>query len=666
MRGHLFVFCCFFFCFACEPEQTMPEEPLLTEVNISLDSADFQQIYDLKDRWERDSLLPYLSHRDPSYRAFAAAAFSDIIQPDYIDTLGRLVTDPIAEVRRAAVFSLGQSRSDRAVPYLMKTFELQDSLGIDPLVFKYALEAVGKCADSTYLPLLAGITTYQAGDTLLLEGQSLGMYEMTLRGFTDSGATDRIMNFLSDTLTPSSVRLIAAQYLASSDTGLEDYAEELKSVFALEEDPEIRMFLGQAIGATGVGAVDWIRRILRQEKDDRVRVQILRGIDPLPGHHRHQIITSLLRDRSEWVREIAADLLLQYGHASYADSYINWAFTQFSPEVTAKILAAGNRYVANARFHQMIEELIFQKINNTTDIYLKTEFVKAAGHHPETAMRLLNMTVSPSDKVLRTARTEALIMTLREGKRIPNAIRDFLIREWESGDRAAVSLISPVMADYPDVFSIVTDKEAAWKSVEEKLQLPEDVEAVIRLKQAYAKLFDEEYREDFYRQAGSYTHPVDWEEYGRWPGRPVARIQTSRGDIEIELWKEEAPGTVINFISLAESGYYEGIPFHRVVPNFVVQGGDPGGDGYGSMEYTIRTETFPGAFDASGWVGMASAGKDTESQQWFITHRPTLHLNGKYTRFGRLISGMEVLLDIKRGDLIKEIKIYNDEKDSSL
>lgn len=666
MRGRFFIFCCFFFCFACESEQAMPEEPLLTEVKISLDSADFQHIYDLKDRWERDSLLPYLSYRDPSYRVFAAAAFSDIIHPDYIDTLGRLVTDPIAEVRRVAVFSLGQSRSDRAVPYLMKTFELQDSLGIDPLVFKYALEAVGKCADSTYLPLLASISTYRAEDTLLLEGQCLGMYEMTLRGFADSRATDRIMSFLSDTLTPPSVRLIAAQYLASSDSGLEDYAEELKAVFASEEDPEIRMFLGQAIGSTGVGAVDWIRRTLRQERDDRVRVQILRGIDPLPNHQRHQLVSSYLRDRSEWVREIAADQLLQYGSASYADSYINWAFGQFSPEVTARILAAGNRYVGNARFHQMIQELIFQKINNTTDPYLKAEFVKAAGYHTETAMRLLNMTVPPSDKVLRTAKTEALILNTREEKRIPNAIRDFLIREWESGDRAAVSLISPVMADYPETFSIVTDKESAWKSVEEKLQLPKDVEAMIQLKQAYAKLFEKAYREDFYRQAGVYTHPIDWREYGRWSGRPKARIQTSRGNIEIELWKEEAPGTVINFISLAESGYYEGIPFHRVVPNFVIQGGDPGGDGYGSMEYTIRTETFPGAFDASGWIGMASAGKDTESQQWFITHRPTLHLNGKYTRFGRLISGMDVLLEIKRGDLIQEIKIFDDEKDSSL
>jgi cyclophilin family peptidyl-prolyl cis-trans isomerase len=90
----------------------------------------------------------------------------------------------------------------------------------------------------------------------------------------------------------------------------------------------------------------------------------------------------------------------------------------------------------------------------------------------------------------------------------------------------------------------------------------------------------------------------------------------------------------------------------------VIQGGGNRGDGYGSLDYTIRSELSPLYYDKSGIVGMASAGLHTESQQWFITLRPTLHLNGKYTQFARLTEGEDVLAMIRRGDKIESIKIY--------
>ena len=127
----------------------------------------------------------------------------------------------------------------------------------------------------------------------------------------------------------------------------------------------------------------------------------------------------------------------------------------------------------------------------------------------------------------------------------------------------------------------------------------------------------------------------------------------------LELWKEHAPGTVVNFVRLADSGYYENLPIHRVVPNFVVQGGCNRGDGYGSLDYTIRSEVGPGYFDQPGLIGMASAGLHTESQQWFVTFRPTPHLNGRYTIFGRITQNLDVLNEIRRGDLIMEVKIID-------
>ena len=122
----------------------------------------------------------------------------------------------------------------------------------------------------------------------------------------------------------------------------------------------------------------------------------------------------------------------------------------------------------------------------------------------------------------------------------------------------------------------------------------------------------------------------------------------------IRLFGEDAPNAVQNFVKLTEQGFYNGLTFHRVVPNFVIQGGCPRGDGWGWPGYTIRCE-INGKHYLTGIVGMALAGKDTGGSQFFITHSPQPHLDGRYTIFGEVVSGMDVVDRIERGDKILEI-----------
>lgn len=137
---------------------------------------------------------------------------------------------------------------------------------------------------------------------------------------------------------------------------------------------------------------------------------------------------------------------------------------------------------------------------------------------------------------------------------------------------------------------------------------------------------------------------------------PVAEITTSKGKIRFELLTADAPLTVANFIALAQKGYFNNILFHRVVPNFVVQGGDPRGDGNGGPGHQIRCEINMRPY-LRGSVGMALSGKDTGGSQFFICHSPQPHLDGGYTVFGQVISGMEVVDKIVRGDLIEKVTI---------
>jgi cyclophilin family peptidyl-prolyl cis-trans isomerase len=133
-----------------------------------------------------------------------------------------------------------------------------------------------------------------------------------------------------------------------------------------------------------------------------------------------------------------------------------------------------------------------------------------------------------------------------------------------------------------------------------------------------------------------------------------ATINTVRGPIRLELFGADAPITVWNFLSLARSGYYRNTRFHRVVPNFVAQDGDPRDDGNGGPGYAIRDEMNRHRYER-GAVGMALSGPDTGGSQYFITHSPQPHLDGHYTVFGRVVRGFDVLDKIVQGDLITKV-----------
>jgi len=139
---------------------------------------------------------------------------------------------------------------------------------------------------------------------------------------------------------------------------------------------------------------------------------------------------------------------------------------------------------------------------------------------------------------------------------------------------------------------------------------------------------------------------------------PHVFIETEKGTIEIELDVLDAPITAANFVTLARKGYFDGLTFHRVVPGFVIQGGDPRGDGDGGPGYTIRDELNQEPY-LRGTVGMALAWRDTGGSQFFITHSPQPHLDARYTVFGRVISGMEVIDAISQWDVITRIRVWD-------
>ncbi|HUU40004.1 MAG TPA: peptidylprolyl isomerase [Desulfatiglandales bacterium] len=135
-------------------------------------------------------------------------------------------------------------------------------------------------------------------------------------------------------------------------------------------------------------------------------------------------------------------------------------------------------------------------------------------------------------------------------------------------------------------------------------------------------------------------------------------IESPKGVIELELYPQSAPKTVNNFIFLAREGYYDGVSFHRVINDFMIQGGDPTGTGMGGPGYTFEDEVKGNPLThKKGVISMANAGPNTNGSQFFITHSPQPHLNGKHTVFGKVVSGQEVVDAIRQGDKIERVEI---------
>jgi peptidyl-prolyl cis-trans isomerase B (cyclophilin B) len=135
-------------------------------------------------------------------------------------------------------------------------------------------------------------------------------------------------------------------------------------------------------------------------------------------------------------------------------------------------------------------------------------------------------------------------------------------------------------------------------------------------------------------------------------------MNTSKGIIELELYPEHAPKTVNNFVFLVKEGFYDGVTFHRVIRDFVIQGGDPTGTGRGGPGYSFEDEfkNNPLRHDR-GAISMANAGPNSNGSQFFITHSPQPHLNGKHTVFGKVVQGLDVVDLIEQGDMMERVVV---------
>ena len=642
------------------------------EVVIDLADEEVQKIYSLQNRQSIDSLKAYFQHKKATYRYLAASAFSSIQSNSSAEEIESLLFDKNHKVKIAAAYALGQIGKASSVNSLLEAFD-SDPENVNSEINCAILEAVGKCGDKEMLEFMATTSTYNLEDTLLLLGQARGIYRFALRGITSQAGTSRMAEMVINNAFPNEVRVMAANYLMRArNINLDDYRFQLFQVLDETSEPRIRICLANVLAKINDNELHKnLLDFLRTEQDNRVKVNLIRG---LRDSDEPFLVDSLIPYASDPIFGVALNALsVINGKAQrrHTNSLRELASGTVDSEIRAELLRAA---LASTPFSYrntkgIISQQIVSEYNNAATDYKKAFFLSALSADPANYQRILDIMTDEPSNVVRTMSIDPLIniisspnfrniyRTKRSQENVKRDIMSYLINRIQGNDLGEIAAASLFLSSHSNQFDEIFTDSLTFVTKISELNGPQSIEAKKSLEGALAALTSYSNEEDVNGPAKT----LNWATLKNISETPIAIIVTTKGRITVELSPNTTPATVANFIELTDDNYYDRKYIHRVVSNFVVQGGCPRGDGYGSLDYTIRSE-FPRIYyDKEGYIGMASAGIHTEGVQWFITHSPTPHLDGRYTIFGKVSQGMDVVNSLRIGDIIQDIRIlkYN-------
>lgn len=648
----------------------LPEADPMNEVNVRLNDTIFQNIHDLQDRRATDSLLPFLDADDPTYRYLAALAIASTRDSIALDSLYKLLSDPIEKVREAAAYAIGQIGSAASVDRLIGAFAANDTSGYFRHANSSILEAVGKCGSADHLRSLSTVTTYLPSDTALLLGQVRGIYRFAMRQVILPEGTARMAALASNRRYPDKVRLYAAHYLArAADIDLGAYTQNLIETINTETDADIRMALVIGLGKCKTPeALSFLQQRFSSETDYRVRCNILRAFGNFPYEEAKLLPSVALRDPNLHVAQRAAQYFLDYGQADDATLYWRWAKDSLPWPVQTTLYKAANHYlpVFYEEYRTAMNAELRRRFVGANDPYEKADALSALAEFGWNYQFVQREALVHPSAAVRTAGLRALngIARLENFDRLFGASRRRVSRELAATFIAAIRSGEPGLVEEgaealnnPDreFRLLLADSIGILQRSLRQLPLPAQISTYHTLSNTIDFLRN---RKPTEVKAVDFNHPISWSTFDGLDSTSIKVVmETVKGTIQLQLFPVEAPGTVANFIELAKKGFYDGIAFHRVVPNFVVQAGCPNGDGYGGPGYTIRSELAPLYYQDDGYLGMARSAPDTEGSQFFITHSPSPHLDGNYTIFGRVTNGMDIVHRLQIGDEITRIMI---------
>ena len=666
-------------------------------------------------RWD-DVLRNLLSSSNPSIRMRAALAAGRIGNEDAVSALIPLLgKDADVNVRAMAAFALGEIESEKAANALIAVLK-NTSTPVE--VRARAVEALGKIAGA--FPREQETRQRELGAVILeaLNSTDQSTVRLGLTATLRSRPTNAgpvIAKFLSH--PNPRVRVDASNALAR--LRLKDGNGQLRKLIASDPDPIVRANAARILGVTeDKQSFEALVTRITHDDDARVRVSAIRALASLKDSRAVQLL--LLRGQSltekpldsrpaelNEILEIATTLgrLLAEKEDETAITWlrkINASLNHTAPEIDlAFVRIAPATYLAEFGSGDEARKAVQRTIllNWTAASGIAAGLGEVAALPESTSKKAeLAATAQSLLRAMLDYRNSGLTINTLIAVHSEYAIPDVLraLAAFKPPDLASVAMgqlkesdaiirgtAADLLGDLPPSEEITNALAAAWPqtandplndaalSILDALGKQKSTAANDLIKEALksndhllrrraVSLLKANGAGDFSSQIGTVQTRNTEADYKRALARigktTRAVVTTSKGSFTIDLLPEAAPLTVDNFVQLAQRDYFRNITIHRVVPNFVIQDGDPRGDGNGGPGYQIRCEINQVLYDRAV-VGMALSGKDTGGSQWFVTHSPQPHLDGGYTVFGRVVTGMDVVDKIVRGDVIQSITI---------
>jgi cyclophilin family peptidyl-prolyl cis-trans isomerase/HEAT repeat protein len=629
-----------------------------------------RRIATAQDERKTAELLPFLTDKNPTYRAAAAEALGSVQDPKAVPALLPLLRDATPTVRRAAAYALGQTGDSTAVPALGQRLAQPEA---NTLARRAVYEALGRCVTKRTVSQLWTIVV-PGPDNAAAPGRAWGLYRVALRGLATAEAVSQATKLLgqkNQVLAARTGASAAFTRMRGQDSTLARVALPML-LQGLRSDLNyfVRANCATALGRVArPAAYETLVRAATADADHRVRIAALRAL-PLnsPAVSFPRSISpflvmqkALLRPLSQETMTAAETMLrMHFDTAKALPAFLPYVLSASHWRTRAILWQVALRN-AEATQRPAIADSIGRRYQRTPNQYEKAALLTALSEDPAQFDFLAKEAALTTGPPVVPGTALGALVAVRGSKAFPAARQaDFtaaLRRALAGGDEAQLSTAAEALADPKLVPSPQPEDLAALRQARDKLTLPRQIEPWIALQQTLDKLEKTPTPTPAPRGTAS-QHPIDWAVVQRVPVGQRVRLVTSQGVIELELKVVEAPGAVASFVTLVQRRFYDGLYFHRVVPNFVVQGGDPRGDGSGSTPYTLRSELAQLTYGA-GAVGLASAGKDTESCQFFITHLPTPHLDGRYPIFAQVVRGLDVVQRLAIGDRITAVTLLS-------
>jgi cyclophilin family peptidyl-prolyl cis-trans isomerase/HEAT repeat protein len=657
------------------PPATRPRDGLLG-------NPELQAVVDLQVARDGEGLRDLLVSQNAAVRARAAFALGSVQFPEAGSALTGLLTDPEAAVRRDAAFALGQLMDPAYGPALLGAFGNEEDAGVRAGL----LEAIGKAGDARVLePLIA----------LDLSGQesaarNLAVSRLGLRGITLPTSISFLVAALKSDIPQA--RMNAAYYFGRNASA-EPWARSSNSVrFVLDSLPPsdplaMQLLLGlAALGDQGDHArfLSWMKK----SPDWRTRASAARGLTGRADNTLVRVgLLEALGEPSTHVGVSAATALsgLQELGPGERDALKEWIEDHPQDWRTAgPLLALLGRSGEGPFLREWLDSWAEEDVIPRTRGVGALVFVP----NPEATQWLMDAAESSQSRVRGTALGGLARRWRVERKDDATVLRYFqaFANGLRTGDPSAGFVAGPALADSAFLplgsMDVLTNQYRA-SSVSDDLEVMQvllraigatgtpEGEAFVRQASegdntalrttaiaVLAELTGEEVETPV--EASGPDREVDWAALGELGARPRLILETEKGVVTLILDTESAPLTVQTIAGFAQEGLYNDTPFHRVVPNFVIQGGDfSRQDGFGGPGFSIRSE-FTQIPYQRGVLGMASSGKDTEGSQFFIMHSMAPHLDGGYTSFGWVESGMDVVDVLYEDDRIVSARVEAD------